>query len=81
MQTTVEEALWFSARLRFTKEVNNDTVEAFISEVSQAALFLSSHATPPIMHLEMHDQQDSNQRASTFGLRSPSDEKDLHNST
>lgn len=33
MQMTVGEALWFSARLRFTSEVDNGTVEAFIAEV------------------------------------------------
>lgn len=32
-QATVEEALWFSARLRLAKEINNQAMWAFIYEV------------------------------------------------
>lgn len=33
MQATVQEALWFSCRLRFTNDVSNETAKAFVDEV------------------------------------------------
>jgi len=37
-QATVEEALWFSARLRLTRETSNKVMWAFIYEVSPLVL-------------------------------------------
>ena len=37
-QATVEEALWFSARLRLTRETSNKVMWAFIYEVSSFVL-------------------------------------------
>lgn len=37
-QATVEEALWFSARLRLTRETSNKVMWAFIYEVSPSVL-------------------------------------------
>ena len=34
LQTTVDEALIFSSRLRFTNQVDNATVRAFVDQVS-----------------------------------------------
>ena len=34
VQTTVEEALWLSCRLRFTRDVDNLTAQAFVNEAS-----------------------------------------------
>ena len=33
MQTTVEEALWISCRLRFTNDVDDLTAKGFVGEV------------------------------------------------
>ena len=41
VQTTVHEALMFSSRLRFTNDVDNDTVKEFVEEVRVS---LSCHA-------------------------------------
>ena len=37
VQTTVHEALMFSSRLRFTNEVDNETVKEFVEEVRPPA--------------------------------------------
>ena len=38
MQTTVHEALMFSARLRLTDVTDKDTLEAFVNEVHRTQL-------------------------------------------
>ena len=38
LQATVEEALWFSARLRLAKDINNKAMWAFIYEVVAPAV-------------------------------------------
>ena len=53
--TTVGEALWISARLRFGREVDNATVKAFIAEVR-----IPSRIQPHLSylrHLPFHPSQ------------------------
>ena len=45
-QATVEEALWFSARLRLAKDISNERMWAFINEV------------PCSPHLHLDSQRD-----------------------
>ena len=44
-QATVEEALWFSARLRLSKDIDNKRMWAFIHEVGNHNL-LQQHDVP-----------------------------------
>ena len=45
VQTTVHEALMFSSRLRFTNEVDDETVKEFVEEVSPLILKQSNLAS------------------------------------
>ena len=49
-QATVEEALWFSARLRLTRETSNKVMWAFIYEVSALVLLMQSLRSGNLMH-------------------------------
>lgn len=46
VQTTVHEALMFSSRLRFTSEIDNETVREFVEEVHPQLAWLIE--VPPI---------------------------------
>ena len=44
LQATVEEALWFSARLRLTNDIKDKTMWAFIHEVNRRRASPKIHA-------------------------------------
>jgi hypothetical protein len=50
VQATVEEALWFSARLRLARDISNARMWAFIHE-ARCFLFLSLRQAPLQPHL------------------------------
>lgn len=49
-QATVEEALWFSARLRLTRDTSNKVMWAFIYEVCSGVLSQWTVLLPEILH-------------------------------